>query len=292
MKISVALCTFNGEQYLDQQLKSIVTQTLSIDEIIICDDNSIDNTSKILNIYKDKYPQLIFLYYNKVTIGTIKNFEQAISLTTGDIVFTADQDDIWYPDKIKKMISTFNEHANTLLLFSNGDLIDENGIGIGLTLWDKWSFTADMRKKWVNNKLAFKDLLKNNNRVTGATVTFKKELKKHILPIQVPIGYWHDAWFALNASALNGLFFIEESLIQYRIHSSQQVGIPESIRRPNNVSNFNDSISFDNFYRLIGNRYPELFNNFWLFIFSRKCLRFIKKLSNYLKKYFNIFNKF
>ena len=277
MKISVALCTYNGERYLSEQLNSILNQSNPVNQIIICDDASSDNTINIIKEYSKKFPEIISLNINKLNIGTIRNFENAILLTTGDIIFLSDQDDIWYGDKVEKMISAFNDQSDTLLLFTNGDLIDENALSIGITLWDKWSFPVEIRKNWKKNKLAFNDLLRNYNKVTGATIAFRKELKKHILPIQVPCGYWHDAWFALHAAALNGLSFTEDSLIQYRIHAGQQIGIPESIKPSSLNSNFNESVSYDEFYLFIGKKYPKLFREHYSYKLLKNLNWLIKR---------------
>jgi glycosyltransferase involved in cell wall biosynthesis len=242
MKISVSICTYNGEKFIGEQLESILKQKLKVDEIIICDDASTDNTLKIVEEASRKNPGIIAVYTSNKNRGTIINFQRSISLTTGDFIFLSDQDDIWRPDKTEKIILKFKEHPKALLVFTNGELIDQFGIKTGSTLWDKWGFTEKTRNKWNNNKLAFEDLLNNCNKVTGATVAFKKKLKDYSIPIQVPQGYWHDAFLALNASALNGLFYIEECLIDYRIHKGQQIGLPNGSNENFNINNFSDSI--------------------------------------------------
>jgi len=286
LKISVALCSFNGEAFIAEQLNSILDQTLEPDEIIICDDASTDATLEIVEDFKVRFPDMIQLHTRNQNCGTIKNFERAISLTTGDIIFLSDQDDIWYPGKIEKMISVLNDRSNILLLFSNGNLIDDDGVRIGSSLWDKWNFQADMRKRWKNNRSAFSDLVNNNNKVTGATVAFKKELKEHVLPIRVPDGYWHDAWLSLHAAALNGLYFIEEPLIQYRVHSNQQIGLPESKRFPENTSGLDGCVSYDEYYKSLNERYPKLFREKKpvIFIFKkiiRLAMQFRKVVIDY-----------
>jgi glycosyltransferase involved in cell wall biosynthesis len=100
VNISVAICTYNGEKFLKQQLDSILLQTVCVNEIIICDDISTDSTIEILEAYQNKYPSLIKIFRNEKTLMTVKNFEKAITLTTGDIIFLADQDDIWCLNKV------------------------------------------------------------------------------------------------------------------------------------------------------------------------------------------------
>lgn len=271
MKISAVICTYNGEKYFEEQIISIINQSIKPNEIILCDDCSSDNTKVLLKKYADLFSDFLTVYYNEKQLGTIKNFEKAISLTTGNIIFLSDQDDIWYPDRLEKSLSVFNDQPNVLLLFSNGDLINENGNRTGSTLWDKWGFTPAIREKWRNNKLAFEDLCRNYNKVTGATIAFKKELIKHIIPIQVPYNYWHDAWFALHASALNGLYFIEESLIQYRIHSDQQIGLSINYKPSDNNLDFGQSVSYNEFLRYLKNKYPDLFpGKNWFLSFKKR----------------------
>jgi glycosyltransferase involved in cell wall biosynthesis len=225
MKLSVALCTYNGDRFLQKQLDSILNQTKNVDEIVICDDNSSDETIKIINVYQEKNPGLIHLFENKPGLGTIKNFEKAISETTGDLIFLSDQDDIWYSEKVEKSIDFFKQNQKCVLLFSNGDLIDHEDSKLEGTLWNKWGFDEEKKAIWANNTLAFKSLVKGDNKITGATLCFKKSLKEKIFPIELPLDYWHDGWLGTLAAAVNGLFFINESLIKYRVHESQQVGI-------------------------------------------------------------------
>jgi glycosyltransferase involved in cell wall biosynthesis len=247
MKLSVALCTYNGEKFIREQLESILQQRVKVHEIVVCDDASTDNTIQIVDAISRRNLGIISVYYNNNNVGAIKNFEKSISLTTGDFIFLADQDDIWRPDKTEKMISKFGQESRALLVFSNGELIDESGLKIGSTLWDEWGFTEETRNRWRNNESAFEDLLVNRNKVTGATVALRRRLKDLSLPIDVPEDYWHDAFLSLNASALDGLFFIEECLIDYRIHKSQQVGIPNNFKSNYNTKNFFWSISYVNF---------------------------------------------
>ncbi len=238
MMISVALCTYNGEAFLIEQLQSIFDQTMKVDEIVVCDDRSSDNTVNIIKEFDLKYPGIIQLYINEKTLGSKYNFEKAISLTKGDYIFLSDQDDIWLLYKVERMIEQFSFNRNAQLFFTNGELIDEKGNDLNVTLWDKWGFTFALREQWRNNEYAYNDLFINNNKVTGATVALKKELKKDILPFQLPEGYWHDAWMALHAAKKDGLYFIEELLIKYRIHPGQLVGVGNGkIFNANNVNN-------------------------------------------------------
>ena len=109
MKISIAMTTYNGSRFLEQQLKSLLRQTKKADEIIIVDDGSSDDTVAIIKKYLNVSNTRIKLYINEVNLGVFKNFEKAISLCKGDIIFCCDQDDVWQFDKIEKHINNFDD---------------------------------------------------------------------------------------------------------------------------------------------------------------------------------------
>ncbi|MCM4161405.1 glycosyltransferase family 2 protein [Antarcticibacterium flavum] len=256
MILSVALCTCNGEMFLREQLNSILDQTLPVDEIVICDDASSDNTQGLLASYQQKYPYIIKLHFNERSLGTIKNFEKAISLTNGQLIFLSDQDDIWSKNKVSVMSSFFNKHEDCKLLFTNGLLIDEKSNSLNTTLWDKWGFQKPKRQSWKNNNNAFNDLLNNDNKITGATICFHKSLKKYVLPIEVPLGYWHDAWLGLHASAQKGLYFFDKNLIKYRIHQGQQIGISKDVPKATTEKGNRNYIDKADFYSIVREFYP------------------------------------
>lgn len=251
-KTSVALCTYNGELYLFKQLESILLQKPGIDEIIICDDNSTDDTFNIIMGFKEKHPQLIRFYQNENRLGAVKNFEKAIKLTTGDLIFLSDQDDIWCENKVKIIMNYFILNNKCKLLFTNGLLIDENEKPINSSLWKEWSFTEEIKELWRNNNNAFKDLLVNKNKITGATICFHNSLKTQTIPIEVPIDYWHDAWLGIHAAAINGLCFIDIPLIKYRIHSKQLIGIN---KRPQ--AQTGGKIDKIKFFKRLKDKYPK-----------------------------------
>lgn len=99
--ISVAMCTFNGEKYIKEQIESIINQSLVPDEIVICDDCSKDNTINIIKETLANWSGKANLIINEDNLGYRKNFEKAISLCNGDIIFLSDQDDVWDNCKLK-----------------------------------------------------------------------------------------------------------------------------------------------------------------------------------------------
>lgn len=221
MKTSVAMCTYNGEKFLKKQLDSILNQSHLINEIIICDDGSIDSTVSILNQYKEKHPDIFKIFINEENLKSVKNFEKAISLCENDIIFLCDQDDIWVEDKVQKMITVFNKKKEISVICTNGYVIDEDDKELDvLTLWDFPKFVIENGYRFDY----FNILNLNDNFCTGATMAFRKELKKYIFPIPNIENVHHDGWIGLVATLQNKLFFLDEKLIYYRKHPSQQVG--------------------------------------------------------------------
>lgn len=255
MKLSVALCTYNGSRYIEKQLLSIVNQTIVPDEIIICDDRSSDSTVQIIEGFIKKHPDInIKIFINESSLHTIKNFEKAVSLCSGDWLFLSDQDDMWKKNKVEKMLNFIAQNTDTLLLFTDGELIDENDCTLESTLWQKWKFNKEIKEKWLNNENAFEDLVYNRNYVTGATAMISRKLLKDALPFDIPKGYYHDSWLAVNAAGLNGLRYMDECLINYRIHPQQQVGITSGGKNISNIM-MDTKISQKNYIKKLYKKY-------------------------------------
>jgi len=234
MKISIALCTYNGDKYLREQLKSLEQQTLKADEVVICDDNSSDNTVAILNEYKDKLN--IKLVINKTNLGVTKNFEQAISLCSGDIIFLCDQDDVWDKNKIKIMAEKMQDEKIGFCC-CDGIVTDENLKRISeYTLWN----TSGLSKIDLNKFSAYN--LINNYCFTGMATAFRNSLKKYILPISQ--NAVHDEWIAFIAVYISKVAFVEEKLVFYRQHNNQQIGI-------NSIKSTKEILKFLRDYKII-----------------------------------------
>ena len=117
--ISLVMAVYNGEKYILQQLDSIKNQTLAPDEVIIHDDKSTDESVSIVVDYIKKNGLKWSIVVNNVNQGYSRNFSNLIKEARGDIVFLADQDDVWLPDKIEKMTKVMEEHPEISLLASN-----------------------------------------------------------------------------------------------------------------------------------------------------------------------------
>ncbi len=215
MKISIALCTYNASQYLTGQLESLKNQTLKADEIIVCDDCSTDNTIEILEKYKDILN--IKLFINDLNLGVTKNFEKAISLCSGDIIFLCDQDDIWESKKIEKM-SKFFEDKSVGIVLCDGIIIDSKDNQIkDYTLWKSFGIDKISREKFTPYSLIDKNIF------TGMAMAFRTNLKQYFLPISK--NSYHDEWISLICSYKSKVCFLKDKLVKYRIHKKQKVGI-------------------------------------------------------------------
>lgn len=220
MKISIALCTYNGVEFLQEQLESIALQTRIPDEMVICDDRSKDDTLEILRNFSSKVSFPVRIFLNEKNLGSTKNFEKAIKLCTGDIIFLSDQDDVWNPDKLEKIEKLFSISPSTALIFSDAELVDENLRPLGYTLWKSIGFSKKEQSNFTHGK--FIEVLLKRNVVTGSTMAFRSEFKQLFFPIS---DIWvHDGWIALLIAFASDLGMISEPLIKYRQHHMQQVG--------------------------------------------------------------------
>jgi hypothetical protein len=225
MRISVAMCTYNGADFLPAQLASIAEQTRPPDELIVCDDASTDKTRALLESFARTAPMGVSLYFSDQNSGSVKSFERAIGLCTGDLIALSDQDDVWHSDKLQRIEASLNQNPAAAMVFSDAELVDENLKPLGRRMWNAVGFDAHKQKLVRDGKSL--DVLVNGWTVTGATMAFRSEYVKLALPIPTNIAMIHDGWLALIIAAVADVAFIEEPLIEYRQHERQQIGAPQ-----------------------------------------------------------------
>lgn len=217
--ISVALATHNGERFLGEQLRSIAAQTRPPDELVACDDASTDGTLTVLERFAGSVAFPVRIRRHPVRLGSVKNFESAISSCAGDVIALADQDDVWRPEKLAAIES---EIAHADLVFSDGARIDPAGFPLPETLWSRFRFRASERAMVGRGKAL--DVLAAHNVVTGATMAFRSRWREAVLPLPDHPKMHHDRWIALIVAALGTVRAIERPLIDYREHQGQQLG--------------------------------------------------------------------
>lgn len=234
--ISVALCTYNGAQFIEQQLRSILEQTVSVDEVVVCDDGSGDNTVAVIKhlAYNSSIP--VRIYENNPNLGVCANFDKAINLCKGDFIFLSDQDDVWRPDKVEKILDYFKKNPDKEVVFTDATFIDSSGSEYekGKTLFSSMDFSESARR-WFDKGFELECFLQNN-RATGATMAIRSSIIDYLNigintegKVTKP---FHDYIIALSAIERKSLGYITEPLIQYRIHESQECGFGSFIACP------------------------------------------------------------
>jgi glycosyltransferase involved in cell wall biosynthesis len=230
MNFSIALCTYNGAEYLDAQLKSYSEQTLLPEELVVCDDGSADNTVSILEAFAAQAPFPVRVFINESTLGSTKNFEKAIGLCRGKIIALSDQDDVWLPRKLAALAEVFAQSSDVGLVFSDAEVVDDQLHPLGTRLWRHVKFTPAKQKDFRRGRAV--NVLLDVNVVTGAPMAFRSQLRPLLLPIPNDIGIIHDGWIALMTSMVAKIHFVPEPLIYYRQHPAQQMGVRPGAKRP------------------------------------------------------------
>ena len=223
MRISVACCTYNGALFLGDQLRSLVGQTRRPDEIVIVDDASVDGTAQIAEHFSRSAPAGVAVVFerNVSNCGVTENFQKAISLTSGELIFLCDQDDVWHTSKIETMCRVFDARADLTLLHSDARLIGARGDTLSGSLLDALEVSARERSL-IHGGSAFSALLARNL-VTGATVALRRSAFDAARPF--PREWVHDEWLAIIAAALGSVDFVDAQLIAYRQHDANQIGM-------------------------------------------------------------------
>ena len=224
MMLSVALCTYNGAQFIRAQIESILRQTLPVDEIVVCDDGSTDNTLQIIESFCQETPTKIRIYRNETNLGVCANFQKAVNLCNGDIIFLSDQDDVWYSHKTKTIVDWFSDNPSKDVVFTNAELIDESGHPQKKTLFDAVGFNKKIQDFFsFGNEFAF--LYLGWNYATGATMALKTkyDFEKHCSE-----GIFHDFVIFLMSTLNKRSGFIQMPLMQYRLHRDQTEGLRRS----------------------------------------------------------------
>jgi glycosyltransferase involved in cell wall biosynthesis len=208
-KVSVVLCAHNGEKFVAQQIESILNQSISPDELIISDDCSSDSTVDIVNDFARKHPATVRFFQGEKNLGFIKNFEKAISLAEGEVIFLSDQDDVWFDQKIEYMLQPFIDHKDVGLVYSDAVLTNSELEPTEHTLFDR-------RKSLVVDKARSASMLIKGVGINGCTMAFRSTLKELVFPIGK--GWGHDHWIAFIAHAITAVTPVEKPLMYYRRH--------------------------------------------------------------------------
>ena len=224
--ISIAMATYNGEKYLQEQIDSILRQTLKPTEIVICDDCSTDNTWDILQRYA-KRDARFKIYRNETNLGFVKNFEKAISACQGDYIALSDQDDIWTNDHIELL---FDGLGYKIMSCGNALLVNESGQSLGVTY--KEMELLDYLPE--DDFLKLKSIFFFRSPFQGASMLFKKELVDFALPF-INETIYHDRWLAIVACMTGGINYIDKVILSYRRTNNN---VTEPIKKRSRIKYF------------------------------------------------------
>ncbi len=224
--ISVAMATYNGAAFVEEQLNSIIAQDLPATEIICVDDGSTDGTIEIVRRIAERSPIPITIVVHQVNQGVTATFAHALSLVKGDFVALSDQDDVWLPGKLK-ILHEVIEEKQWDAIFSDANLVDQSLKPMGQLLLTNSRLESRALKAALAGDL-FAQLLRYNV-VTGATLFFRASMLPKVLPIP---GEWlHDYWVALIAAATGKIGLCNAPLVEYRQHGKNQIGMRHGFDR-------------------------------------------------------------
>ena len=207
--VSVVIGTFNGEVYLEEQLRSVLEQTYTHLEILAIDDGSSDGTVRILREYAALDPRLRIVI-NERNLGFIRNFEKGCSLSKGHWIALCDQDDYWAPDKVQKMVAAIGQYP---MVYCDSELCGEDLRPLGKRISDLVHYQSfdDCRQLCVFS------------RMYGHATLITRELFHKASPFleEVP----HDGWLAFHATLFGGVAYLPEPLVKYRQHAGNVFGV-------------------------------------------------------------------
>ncbi len=242
--VSIALATYNGEEFLESQLESLVEQDYPNLEIVICDDCSTDNTIKIIKNFINYFPDKIKLLVNNKNLGFVYNFEKAISLCNGDYIALSDQDDIWYPHKISRLVDSIGDK---LLITSNMNIVnrfgdsDRSGLNKYLINYCLLGENRTRRSIWTDSF------------GVGCSMMFTSRLKNIALPFPRPTA-WHDMWIAALAYNEKSIGYLDEKLFSHRLYNSSSSTFLDKDRiGENDLYKIADRILFNEILYLLPN---------------------------------------
>ncbi|HEY0741647.1 MAG TPA: glycosyltransferase family 2 protein [Chryseosolibacter sp.] len=198
--ISVCLATRNGSRYVGEQLTSILPQLSVDDEVIISDDASTDDTLGIVRSLDDSRVKIL---QHKHAIGIVSNFEAALKQSSGDVIFLADQDDVWLPGKVEITLS-YLRHFD--LVLSDCEFVDDRLHPIH----------SPEDKKLKTQKGIVKNLIRNS--YMGCCMAFRRSVIEKALPFPPDIPM-HDIWIGLVAEMYFNVSVIPDKLVLHRRHA-------------------------------------------------------------------------
>jgi glycosyltransferase involved in cell wall biosynthesis len=214
LKTSVVICTYNGSQFIEEQLKSIYNQTQKVDEVLIFDDRSTDSTVEICkNFIKSKQLKNWVVTVNSKQLGVFKNFINGSRTANEDVIFFSDQDDIWCEDKVEKMVAEFEKHPDMLSLTTTFTRFNKNVVFNKHVKHPK-SKRNNIRKIGLHNFFVFPNYLGMSMAISKnllSIIDLKKDLKSEVT---------HDIYLNFFSAQNQGLYHLDKILTKRRSYGA------------------------------------------------------------------------
>jgi glycosyltransferase involved in cell wall biosynthesis len=209
-RVSVCLAAFRGEQFIRQQMDSILEQLGPEDELVVVDDASPDRTWEVVADVRDAR---IRLHRNDVNIGYVRTFERAVRYARGDLLFFADQDDVWLPGRLEAMVAALESSAVVSTSVSVlGEPVEP----------PRFRLRARDSRRHLANIVA---ILVGYRPYTGCAMAFRRDILDSVLPIPSFVYESHDLWLALVANTHGENLHLERASVARRLHAGNQTPI-------------------------------------------------------------------
>lgn len=223
--ISVCLCTYNGERYLEELLASLASQTVAPIELLVGDDGSSDRTLGIVRDFATTSPFPVAVIERPVRLGPAGNLEALIRAASGELIFPCDQDDVWRPEKLAVVSETLAAQPGKLGAVHDSALLGEDGSLLPGSLFALKQLSAD-RRRAIENGTAL-SVIARQNVVASHALGMRREALELVLPMP-PIRH-ADWWIGLLLAATSGLAVIDDRLVSYRQHGTNVVGLDRTM---------------------------------------------------------------
>jgi glycosyltransferase involved in cell wall biosynthesis len=203
--ISVCVATHNGARWIEAQLRSVLSQIGGGDEVIVVDDASSDRTVATILALADPRIRIV---QNERNVGVDLTFQRALTLAKGDVLFLCDQDDLWHPHKVKRVMRVFQVYPDVTLVLSDAQLIDASGQLLAPSYFAiRGAYRQGVLASIVKSKFL------------GCAMAVRSSMRKYFLPFPIPIP-GHDMWIGTINELYGKTCFLPEPLISYRRHGS------------------------------------------------------------------------
>jgi glycosyltransferase involved in cell wall biosynthesis len=222
MRTSIALATYQGARYLPQQLESYIKQARQPDELCVSDDGSTDETLNVVRAFASTAPFPVKLVVNTVRGGVNKNFENAVMQCTGDVILFSDQDDVWLPSHIQRLVFPMERDARIMAVASDSQFVDETLKMSGGTQAQSDRIPASLLNATMRLPANQFELVLRQNVHSGHGMAFRRSL----LPLLVPFTttFMFDEWVLVLAATAGFITYVPEALTLHRQHGKQTLG--------------------------------------------------------------------